>query len=762
MKYAATLLALLVATVAGATTIVLPSDDQLIRKSDLVIAGRVLSTRPVLIDGAVWTETLIVVDKELKGSAPSVVTIRELGGKLPEGEMVVFGTPRYVAGERVLAFLIATPRGDFQTADLFVGKFSERIARDGRRIWHRDDEHEGTNVLDGRFRPLSIEEDVHRLGDEFERYIRGERSAQYLARDVEFRRAPVANFTLIDEPNIYRWFAFDTGGSAVWRSFGTQSGYTNGGVTELQTAMSAWTSYENARIRYSYSGTTSTPGRMNAPNGVNEVIFGDPLQDIAGTWDPSAGGVVGIGGFNNIASGGPWTSPFAADAAHPQRTFSSTGNILEGNLVIQDGVAPSRGISSTVLAEILAHEFGHTLGFGHSADRTALMYFQVTGGGPSLKTDDQQAASWLYPGTGGGGGGNPTAPAAPSNLDASVASDGRVTLSWRDNATNEALQRIYVAQGTGGFVLNTEVNANVTLHVVQNLVKGQTYSFRVTSFNSSGESSPSNTASVTIPSDQPVAAFSVSPVNGVAGVTLFTFTDRSTGPITGRVWTFGDGTTSTQQNPTHTYATPGVFTVSLTVTNGSVSSTASRNVVLTSPDAPVAANFSFLPASPSTIDSVTFLDESTGPVNSWQWDFGDATTSTERNPVKRFTAAGSYNVTLQVGGSNSTTSRITRVVTVATGSGGTGPVTADFDISVAAPTTSDTIAFRDTSTGVPNSWFWDFGDGFISTVQNPTHKYAKAGRYRVTFTAGNAGSSSTRVKEITVSDPKVRRRPVRP
>ena len=46
---------------------------------------------------------------------------------------------------------------------------------------------------------------------------------------------------------------------------------------------------------------------------------------------------------------------------------------------------------------VVAHEFGHTLGFGHSTDNTALMYPTVTGRGPSLRTDDQNAARWLYP-----------------------------------------------------------------------------------------------------------------------------------------------------------------------------------------------------------------------------------------------------------------------------------------------------------------------------------------------------------------------------
>src|SRR5207237_10669462 len=102
-------------------------------------------------------------------------------------------------------------------------------------------------------------------------------------------------------------------------------------------------------------------------NGTNEVLFNDPLGEIAGSWNPSTGGVVGQGGFNGVSSAQNWTAPFNADGTHTQQTYRAW-NITEGNLVIKDNVSPSARISSSELAEIIAHEFGHTLGLGHSAD----------------------------------------------------------------------------------------------------------------------------------------------------------------------------------------------------------------------------------------------------------------------------------------------------------------------------------------------------------------------------------------------------------
>src|SRR5207247_221267 len=108
-----------------------------------------------------------------------------------------------------------------------------------------------------------------------------------------------AEFTVISEPAIYRWFTFDTGGSAAWRSYGTQPGYTGGGVNEIQTAMNAWNGYTSAKISYTYAGVESgTPAGLGTANSVNEVLFNDPLNEISGSWNPATGGVVGQGGFN--------------------------------------------------------------------------------------------------------------------------------------------------------------------------------------------------------------------------------------------------------------------------------------------------------------------------------------------------------------------------------------------------------------------------------------------------------------------------------
>src|SRR5205085_2437856 len=127
------------AVAASATTIVLPSDDQLILKAPVIVSGTVLRSNPVQIGNKIWTQMTLVVDHAFKGGVTGEITIREVGGQIDNQITKIFGAPEYTPGKRVLAFLTATPRGDFQTVDLFAGKFSEERTLAGGRIWLRDD-----------------------------------------------------------------------------------------------------------------------------------------------------------------------------------------------------------------------------------------------------------------------------------------------------------------------------------------------------------------------------------------------------------------------------------------------------------------------------------------------------------------------------------------------------------------------------------------------------------------------------------------------
>jgi len=660
------------AVAASATTIILPSDEQLISKAPVIVSGTVLRSNAVQIGNKIWTETTLAVDHAFKGGATGEITIREVGGAIDGRITKVFGSAEYTAGERVLAFLAPTPRGDFQTIDLFAGKFSEERTLSGARIWRRDDVTADATLLDRDFKPIEAK-NVQRDASGFEHFVTDrvagrDGSPNYGIENPALERRIHPEFTLMSEPSIYRWFAFDRGSTVRWYSYGTQPGYTGGGVSEVQTAIGVWSGYSAALIRYTYAGAASgSPGSSAQSNGINEIAFNDPNQEIAGSWNSSSGGVVGLGGFNGVSPGGNWTSTFTADAAHTQGTFHAV-EITEGFFTVQDGVSPSAHISSATLAEICAHELGHTLGLGHSSDSTALMYPSVTGLGASLRGDDQLAARWLYPNANAPNPG-PTTPNPPSNLSAS-ASGSTITLMWVDNATDEIGQYVYLATGQGYFSRIGDAGANHTTGRINGVAPGS-YRIYVSAYNAAGESAGSNTVNVTIADTSsvpivPSAAFVVSSMSGIAGSTTFAFTDQSIGTISTRMWSFGDGTSSTLTNPTHVYANAGNYTVILTVSGQAGQSQATRTLTVTAavPALPnVQAAFDFTPPTPSAHDAVSFRDHSSGAPTAWLWAFGDGTTSSEQNPVHAYDNAGTYTIIETVYNSMST-STATRAITV--------------------------------------------------------------------------------------------------
>ncbi|MDQ1355146.1 MAG: vibriolysin, partial [Acidobacteriota bacterium] len=146
----------------------------------------------------------------------------------------------------------------------------------------------------------------------------------------------------------------------------------------------------------------------------------------------------------------------------------------------------------------------------------------------------------------------------------------------------------------------------------------------------------------------PVANFTGTPLTGPAPLTV-AFTDTSTNTPTSWSWNFGDGGTSTVKNPSHQYTAQGTYTVTLTATNayGSDSETKTGYIVVTAPQPPVAA-FVGSPTSVVVGGSVTFTDQSTNTPTSWAWTFegGTPATSTVKNPVVTYSAAGTYDVTL--------------------------------------------------------------------------------------------------------------------
>jgi len=143
------------------------------------------------------------------------------------------------------------------------------------------------------------------------------------------------------------------------------------------------------------------------------------------------------------------------------------------------------------------------------------------------------------------------------------------------------------------------------------------------------------------------ADFIATPTSGTAPLTV-NFTDQSTNTPTSWQWDFGDGNSSTQQSPSHTYQNFGDYTVGLTVTNNIGTDTeVKNNYINVTGNEPVAA-FTANPTSGIAPLTVNFTDQSTNTPTSWQWDFGDGNSSTQQNPSHIYQNVVNYTVELTV------------------------------------------------------------------------------------------------------------------
>jgi len=157
----------------------------------------------------------------------------------------------------------------------------------------------------------------------------------------------------------------------------------------------------------------------------------------------------------------------------------------------------------------------------------------------------------------------------------------------------------------------------------------------------------------------PTAQFTASPTLGPRPLTV-QFADTSTNTPTSWLWDFGDGATATEQNPTHTYTAPGLYTVTLTATNEYGSDTLTKTDHIDVGDPP-AAQFTATPPTGYAPLTVQFADTSTNTPTSWLWDFGDGATTTEQNPTHTYQNIGTYTATLTATnkyGSGTTTTTI--------------------------------------------------------------------------------------------------------
>lgn len=273
---------------------------------------------------------------------------------------------------------------------------------------------------------------------------------------------------------------------------------------------------------------------------------------------------------------------------------------------------------------------------------------------------------------------------------------------------------------------------------------------------------------------KPVASFTANVISGSAPLVVL-FTDNSAGAPNSWYWDFGDGIYSKHaQTATHTFTSPGTYTVTLTVTNDAGSDTVTKTDYITVSSTSKASeppDISEKPTATFTSDVTTgyaplgvqFTSKSTGDPTSYYWIFEPETSDdwNSHHPVTAvhtFKKPGVYTVSLVVTNSAGSYTVIEpNYITVLDPSvpTPTQKPTASFTADLTRGTAPLVVSFTDTSTGgAPISWYWNFGDGTHSTdAQIATHTFTRPGTYTVTLTLTNEAGSDTVSKTdyITVS-----------
>lgn len=293
--------------------------------------------------------------------------------------------------------------------------------------------------------------------------------------------------------------------------------------------------------------------------------------------------------------------------------------------------------------------------------------------------------------------------------------------------------------------------SNGTLSSVQNPVvtfsTPGTYSVRLVVQNATGIGQTERIDYITV-NPSPVANFSADLTLACLPATI-RFTDQSstaTGSIVSWSWDFGDGSTSTAQNPTHTYNSTGFYTVTLRV----VSSTGCQHVRTRTSYIRVVGSintdFNFVP--PPTCRppyNVQFQNQSNGPGTiSYNWNFGNGQTATGTNPVATYAAPGTYTVTLNAQSNLGCTGSIQKTITINSAS---TDFIAPGDICLGAP-----ASFQNNSSPAPVSSIWTFGDGTSSGQINPVKTYLTPGTYTVKVVNRYATCTDSATQTVTVND----------
>ncbi|HYG62996.1 MAG TPA: matrixin family metalloprotease [Thermoanaerobaculia bacterium] len=468
------------------------SDETLADQTPVIAVVRVAAA-DAAPSGAPVTEYLMEAERVLKGYLPgSTFVVRVPGGEMPGGAFLkVWGAPRLAPGGRALLFLTPGDDGGYEVVHLMLGAF--HLVGEGEEALAVRDLSEATPVRTSKAqevdRPRRLAGFAGWLAD---RAAGLERPRDYMA-PLDGKAAVSLPFTLNNMADgvPLRWFRFDEGSTVAWRvhSAGQPGMGFDASAARLRDALDVWNGDAGSNIRFGYLGSTTSNRGLTGTDGVHAVLFEDPGDRVPGRYSCPGGGVVALG---------------AAYAQSAVRSFRGQRfhDIIEADVVTNDGSECFFRDNPAGAAEVFAHELGHTLGLGHSAESDALMWPKAhnDGRGARLGHDDRAAVSSLY----GDGSYTPPPPpppppaneppAAPARLTARGVSASAIELAWEDKAGGAA--EFSIERRFGKTFREVQVAAaGATRALIEGLKPGS-YVFRVRARSAAGASPYSNTVTV--------------------------------------------------------------------------------------------------------------------------------------------------------------------------------------------------------------------------------------------------------------------------
>lgn len=329
--------------------------------------------------------------------------------------------------------------------------------------------------------------------------------------------------------------------------------------------------------------------------------------------------------------------------------------------------------------------------------------------------------------------------AQTANFTANITSGcSPLVVSFQDQSTGSPIKWSW---DMGNGATSTLQNPSTTY------ISTGTYSVKLTVTYANGTTSTqTKTAFITV-YNEPTVDFTSDKVSGCFPA-IIQFTDLSTTPagtnINSWKWDFGDGNTSNQQNPKYTYRVPGTYTVILTVgtDKGCNKVIVKPNYVTISQG--VTPSFSYSDPSvcraPATVG---FTNTSNGPGNlSYNWSFGDGSSTSTQSPIHQFSVNGTYHVSLIVVSDQGCTDSATADLPI-------GKVNTDFIVPpVICPNTL--VTFQNNSNPRPISTTWSFSNGQTDVFQNGQAMFSSGGSYTATVINKYSVCTDTLTKTVDV------------